>query len=111
MLGFRYLKSPPTTYVMKYVGGKLKQHGAGLTFWYFAPTAEIVQVSLASVDVPLVFNEATADFQEATVQAELTYRVTDPQRLAISLDYSIDGRGRYRSDDPTKLSDRLVHAA
>jgi regulator of protease activity HflC (stomatin/prohibitin superfamily) len=27
------------------------------------------------------------------------------------LDYSVDARGRYRSDDPTKLSERLSHAA
>lgn len=111
MLGFRYLKTPPTTHVMQFRRGVLKRQGAGLAFWYFAPTAEIVQVPLASVDVPFVFNEATADFQDATIQGELTYRITDPQRLAKLFDYSVDHRGRYRSDDPTKLNDRLVHAA
>lgn len=111
MLGFRYLKTAPTTHVMQFRGGVVKRQGAGLAFWYFAPTAEIVQVPLASIDVPFVFNEATADFQDATIQGELTYRITDPQLLARSLDYSIDHRGRYRSDDPTKLNDRLIHAA
>ena len=111
MLGFRYLKTPPTTHVMQYRGGKVIRQGGGLDFWYFAPTAEIVQVPLASIDVPFVFNEATADFQDATIQGELTYRITDPQRLARSLDYSVDRHGRYRSEDPTKLNDRLIHAA
>ena len=111
MLGFRYLKTPPTTHLMQFRSGTVKRQGAGLAFWYFAPTSEIVQVPLASVDVPFVFNEATADFQDATIQGELTYRITDPQRLSRSLDYSVDHRGRYRSDDPTKLNDRLIHAA
>jgi hypothetical protein len=97
--------------VMQFRRGVLKRQGAGLAFWYFAPTAEIVQVPLASVDVPFVFNEATADYKDATIQGELTYRITDPQRLAKLFDYSVDHRGRYRSDDPTKLNDRLVHAA
>jgi regulator of protease activity HflC (stomatin/prohibitin superfamily) len=61
--------------------------------------------------VPFVFNEATADFQEATIQGELTYRVTDARRLAAVLDYSLNAQGLYRSDDPTKLSERLTHFA
>lgn len=111
MLGFRYLKAAPTTHVMLFRSGTLTRQGAGLAFWYFAPTAEIVQVPLASIDVPFVFNESSADFQDATIQGELTYRITDPQRLARSLDYSVDRYGRYRSDDPAKLNDRLIHAA
>jgi regulator of protease activity HflC (stomatin/prohibitin superfamily) len=111
VLGFRYLKAAPTTHVMRYSSGALRRQGAGLTGWYFAPTAEIVQVPLSSIDVPFVFNESTGDFQEATIQGELTYRITDPQRLAASLDYSVDHRGRYRSEDPTKLNERLIHAA
>lgn len=64
---------------------------------------------MASTDLPFVFREATADFQEVTVQGQLTYRVADPKRLAALLDYSVDGRLAYLSDDPRKLPDRLVH--
>jgi hypothetical protein len=111
MFGLKYLKAAPTTYVMHYRGGKPIKHGAGLSFFYFAPNSTIVQVPLGSTDVPFVFNEVTADFQEATIQGELTYRITDAAKLAAILDYSIDAWGRYRSEDPTKLSDRLIHAA
>ena len=111
MLGFRYVKVPPTTFVMQYRRGKVRREGPGLAFFYFAPSAELVQVPLASTDVPFVFNEVSADFQDATIQGELTYRITDPKRIATVLDYSITTRGHYRSDDPTKLNDRLVHAA
>jgi hypothetical protein len=111
MLGIRYLKVPPTTYVLHYSRGKVVQEGPGLALFYFAPVGTIATVPLASTDVPFVFNEVTADFQEATIQGELTYRVADPKRLSAVLDFSVDPRGRYRSDDPTKLNDRLIHAA
>ena len=61
--------------------------------------------------MPFVFNEMTADFQDATIQGELTYRISDPKRIAALLDFSLDARGRYRSSDAEKLNDRLVHAA
>lgn len=108
---FSYLKVPPTTFVLHYSGGKVKRQGAGLSFFYFAPSAEIVLVPLTSTDVPFVFNEVTADFQDATIQGELTYRITDAKRVAEVLDYSVDARRKYRSDDPTKIGDRLVNSA
>lgn len=111
MLGIRYLKAPPTSYILHFVGGQVQREGAGLSFFYWAPSAVIVSVPVGSVDVPFVFNEVTADFQDATIQGELTYRITDPRRVAALLDYSLDVRGNYRSDDPTKLSDRLLHSA
>ena len=36
MLGIRYLKVAPTTYVLHYKGGKVRQEGPGLSFFYFA---------------------------------------------------------------------------
>jgi hypothetical protein len=78
--------------------------------FYFAPTSVIVRVPQASIDVPFVFNEVSADFQDATIQGDLTYRVVKPRQLAQLLDYSIDHRGKYVSDDPEKLSERLVRS-
>jgi regulator of protease activity HflC (stomatin/prohibitin superfamily) len=106
----RYLKVPPTTYVQQYREGRVVREGAGLSFMYFAPTSVIVQIPLVSRDVPFVFNEVSADFQDATVQGELTYRVNDPGQLAKLLDYSVDSRGKYNSDDPGKINERLVRA-
>jgi hypothetical protein len=111
MFGIRYLKAPPTVHVFHYVQGKIRRSGVGLSFVYFAPSAIIVKVPLTSVAVPFAFAEMTADFQDVTVQGELTYRVKDPQRVAAILDFSVDAFGRYRSDDPTKLSERLIHPA
>jgi regulator of protease activity HflC (stomatin/prohibitin superfamily) len=111
MFGFGYIKASPTTYVIHYVNGNQQRSGAGLSFFYLAYRSQLVFVPLTSVDVPYAFTEMTADFQDVTVQGELTYRVHDPERVANVLDYSVDPRGRYRSDDPTKLSDRIIRPA
>ncbi|WIG93192.1 SPFH domain-containing protein [Myxococcus sp. SDU36] len=106
-----YMKAAPTTYVMRFEGGKVVQEGAGLSFFYWKPSATLVSVPLSSADVPFVFNEVTRDFQAVTLQGQLTWRVTDPRRLASLLDYSLGPSGRYRSDDPEKLQERLVQVA
>lgn len=111
MFGIRYVKASPTTFILEYRSGKLVRSGTGLSFFYFAPNTDLVKVPLATADVPFVFNEVTADFQDATIQGELTYRIRDPKQVASLLDFSVDALGRYRSSDPEKLNDRLVHAA
>ena len=104
-----FMKVPPTTYVLQYKHGQIKREGAGLSFIYYAPTSTIVAIPMASADVPFVFLESTADFQAVTLQGRLTYRVTDPKRLASVLDFSVDSRRAYYSEDPRKLPERLVH--
>lgn len=104
-----FMKVPPTTYVLQFKRGKVKREGVGLSFIYSVPTSTIVTIPVASADVPFVFQEATADFQSVTIQGQLTYRVADPKRLASLLDFSVDKRRVYCSDDPRKLPERLVH--
>ena len=104
-----FMKAPPTTYVLEFKSGRIRREGAGLSFFYYAPTTTIVSIPMASTDVPFVFQEATSDFQAVTIQGQFTYRVADPKRLASLLDFSIDKRHAYCSDDPRKLSERLVH--
>src|SRR5579871_1914748 len=105
-----FMKVPPTTYILQFKRGKVKREGVGLSFIYSVPTSTIVTIPLASADVPFVFQEATADFQSVTIQGQLTYRVADPKRLAAVLDFSITPQGIYRSEDPRKLAERLVHS-
>lgn len=110
MFGIKYLKAAPTTYVLHFKGGKVKREGAGLSFFYYGPTSTVVNVPVASADVPFVFNEVTKDFQAITVQGQLTYRVSDPRKVASLLDFSVDSNGKYLSEDPTKLEERLIQA-
>lgn len=107
----RYLKATPTTWVMQFKGSRLKREGAGLSFFYWAPTTTLVQVPLASTDVPFAFTEVTTDFQTVTIQGQLTYRVAEPKKLAALLDYSVTPSGEWKSEDPRKVDERLVHTA
>ncbi|MBM7116062.1 SPFH domain-containing protein [Archangium primigenium] len=110
-MSIRYMKAPPTTYVMRFRDGRVTREGPGLSFFYWTATTTVVAIPLASADVPFAFNEVTQDFQAVTLQGQLTYRVADPQRLAAQLDYSVKPSGGYASDDPSKLEERLVQAA
>lgn len=105
----RFIKVPPTTYVLHYEAGRIKREGTGLSFFYWGPTSTIIAVPVASTDLPFAFQEVTADFQTVTIQGQLTYRVSDPKRLASLLDYSVDSHLSFQSDDPKKLPERLVH--
>lgn len=109
MLPIRFLKTTPTTYVLLFRNGRVRKEGPGLSFFYYASTSTIVAVPLVSADAPFAFQESTADFQSVAIQGQLTYRVTDPKRIAAVLDFSISPQGVYRSEDPRKLTERLVH--
>jgi SPFH domain / Band 7 family len=108
MFGFRFIKTQPTQYVIQYRNGRSRREGAGLGFWYFAPSSSIVVVPTASVNEPFIFPEVSADFQEVTVQGQITYRVADPRRTAALLNFTLSPKGTYVSEDPQKLSQRLI---
>lgn len=111
MLGVRFIKVQPTTHVLQYRGGKVVREGAGLSFFYYAPTTSLVAVPVGSADVPFIFNEVTSDFQEITIQGQVSYRITDARRISQLLNYTLDSSGRdYESDDPQKLPQRIINA-
>lgn len=109
MFGIRFIKVDPTYFLMHYKRGKVIRQGPGLSFLYFAPTSSLVLIPLSSTDVPFIFENVTADFQEVTVQGQLTYRVADPTKLAQLMNFTLaPNRKDYASDDPQKLPQRLV---
>ena len=110
MFAIRFIKTQPTTYVLKYVNGRLKSEGQGLAFFYFAPTTSLVAIPLESVDVPFIFKQGTGDFQEVDIQGQVTYRVVDPKKLAQLLNFTLASNGiSYVSDAPEKLPQRLIN--
>jgi len=112
MLGIKFIKVQPTDYVLLYRNGQLVREGVGLAFFYFEPASSIVRIPVASADVPFIFKEVTSDFQEVTVQGQLTYSVTDPKKLSQLMNFSLSPNGKdYASDDPQKLSQRLINHA
>ncbi|MBX3102248.1 MAG: membrane protease subunit, stomatin/prohibitin [Bacteroidetes bacterium] len=111
MFGFYYIKFDSMRYVLHYSGGKLRREGKGLAFLYFAPSSSIAAIPVGSMDVPFIFNESTADFQTVSIQGQITYKVENPKLLAEQLDYTVDRKGVYKTDDFAKLSQRLINEA
>jgi hypothetical protein len=110
MFGIKFIKAQPTTYLLQYRGGRVVREGIGLSFFYYAPTASLVGVPVASNDVPFIFQETTADFQTVTVQGQVTYRVGDPKKLAGLLNFTLTPGGHhYVSEDPKKLPERVIN--
>lgn len=112
MFGIRFAKFQPTDYVLQYRKGEVAREGTGLAFFYFAPTSVLIRIPMASIDIPFIFREVTVDFQEVSVQGQLTYRVNDPQKLSCFMNFSLSANGRdYASEDPENLSQRLINHA
>src|SRR2546426_12628430 len=100
---FGYYKGEPTEYVIRYVRGRLVGEGRGLSFFYYARTTAIASIPMNTQDADFVFNEITANFQAVTVQGQITYRITEPRRLALLLDHLVNPRTKtFRSRDPAK---------
>jgi hypothetical protein len=110
MIGLRFIKAEPTTYLLEFKAGKIVREGPGLSFFYYGPTTSLVAVPVGSTDVPFIFEETTADFQSVSVQGQLTYRVIDPKKLASLLNFTLDRAGEtYASEDPKKLPMRVIN--
>lgn len=110
MFGFRFIKFQPNEYVLKYRNGKIVKEGPGISFYYYAPTTSIVVVPLGSVEAPFIFEEFTSDYQTITVQGQVSYRIVEQKNIVKLLNYTLDAKGKgYVSDDPEKLSQRIIN--
>jgi regulator of protease activity HflC (stomatin/prohibitin superfamily) len=111
VFGIKFIKFQPNVYVLKYKNGKIVKEGAGISFFYYAPTTSLVAVPIVSVETPFIFEEVTADFQTISVQGHVTFKIADPQKIVRLLNYTLDSNGKkYNSDDPDKLAQRIINA-
>jgi len=109
MFGFKYIRTQPTIHLFQYNKGKLKREGAGLSFYYYSPITTLVAVPIGSQDGSFMINLSTADFQEVTIQGQVTYRVSAPHLIVKMMDFSLQANGKnYVSEDPVRLNDRVV---
>ena len=109
MFGICFIKTPPTTYLLQFRNGKIVREGTGLSFFYYAPTASLVAIPVGSSDEPFIFEEKTADHQAITLQGQVTYRVAEPRKLAGLMNFTLAPHGRYLSEDPEKLPQRVIN--
>jgi SPFH domain / Band 7 family len=111
MLGLKYIKARPTTYLMAFKRGKAVREGAGLSLLYYAPTTNLVAVPIGSREAPFIFEKVTADFQTIRVQGQASYRIAEPTKAASRLNFALKPDAvNYESDDPTRVPLRIVAA-
>jgi hypothetical protein len=111
MLGLKYIKAQPTTYLMAFKRGKAGREGAGLSLLYYAPTTNLVAVPIGSREAPFIFEKVTSDFQTVRVQGQVSYRIAEPTKAAGRLNFALKPDAvTYESDDPTRVPQRIVSA-
>lgn len=111
MFGINYFKADPSTFVLKTVDGKIRKKGRGLSFFYNAAVTSVAAIPVNVQESPFIFNLQTADFQTVSVQGQISWKIDNPEKTAEMLNFNLQKGGpRYASEDPLKLSDRVVRA-
>jgi regulator of protease activity HflC (stomatin/prohibitin superfamily) len=111
MFGIKYHKASPNTYILQFRNGKPVREGVGLSFFYFAPRSSLVAVPMQTTDAPFMFQDVSRDFQEVTVQGQVSFRIADPKKLAAMMNFTLkrDGAG-WQAEDPMRLPQRVINA-
>ncbi len=89
-LFLKHLRSESNMHIRRFRKGRLVKSGKGLAFWFIPMGTSIAEVPTDDRELQFIFQGRSRDFQEATIQGELIYRVTDPDCLADRIDFSID---------------------
>jgi hypothetical protein len=111
MFGISYIKFDSMAYVIHFKNGLVAKEGRGLSFFYFAPTSSIAAIPMGSNDLPFIFNETTTDYQNISIQGQVTYKIGNPKQLAELLDFTVDEKGVYKKNDSEKLNQRIINEA
>jgi regulator of protease activity HflC (stomatin/prohibitin superfamily) len=99
-------------HILRFHKGRLVASRPGLAFWFRPLTTALAEIPLDDREQPFIFTGRTLDFQDATIQGTLTFRVADPERLARRIDFSIDlSKGYYLHKPLGQLADLITQFA
>ncbi|HZC70591.1 MAG TPA: SPFH domain-containing protein [Jatrophihabitans sp.] len=108
----RHLRGTATAHVRHVRNGKLVHAGSGTSFWFRPLSAVLSEIPVDDRELPLLFHARTADFQDVTVQATVTYRLGAPDVAAERIDFSIDPEnGRWRATPLDQVAGLLAESA
>src|SRR5580704_4130413 len=86
----RHLRGAPTMHMRHLRRGKVAHAGTGQSFFFRPLSAVLSEVPVDDRELAVLFHARTADFQDLTVQASVTFRITDPAVASTRLDFSVD---------------------
>lgn len=85
---FRFYKASPDIHAIAFRNGKVRKHGRGISFFYLSAETTVLEVPAIAITSPFIFNEPTANFQDVTLQGNITYRISDPLVASERFDFS-----------------------
>jgi len=108
----RHLRSSATSYIRYTRNSRVVHEGVAQSFWFRPLSAVLSEAPVDERELPLMFHARTADYQDVTVQATVTYRIIEPARAVERLDFGIDSAsGRWRSAPLEQLGALLIELA
>lgn len=111
MFGLNFIKADASTYLAQFHKGEKIREGVGISFYYFGMTSTLAAVPVSSRELPFVFALQSADFQPLSVQGQLTFHITAPAQAMQMLNFTINAKGKYLTEDAQSLEDRVLRAA
>lgn len=110
----RHYQGAPTEYVIRLRRGRVVRSGVGQAFWFRPASAALSELRVVDRERTVLFHVTTADQQDVTVQATLTYRVADPGLAASRFDFDVYPRsmaGPPRGEEEIgELVARIAHS-
>src|SRR5215475_8173842 len=108
----RHLRGTPTQYIRHLRRGKVAHEGIGQSFFFRPLSAVLSEVPVDDRELAVLFHTRTADFQDLTVQASVTFRVVDPVTACARIDFALDPQtGHWRGTPLDQLAGLLTETA
>jgi len=107
-----HLRAEPSFHILRFRRGKLVASGRGLAFWFRALNTSVAEIPMDDQELPFLFHGRAKDFQDATVQGVITFRVVDAERVSQRMDFALDLKtGALLKKPLDKLSGLLTELA
>jgi regulator of protease activity HflC (stomatin/prohibitin superfamily) len=95
-----HLRAEPSQHILHFSGGRLVKQGPGIAYWFLPLSAAVAQVPVEDIEVTLVLNEYSVDFQEVSVQVTVRYRCADPETVAKRVNFGVNLKTGVWSEAP-----------
>lgn len=103
------LRADVSSHIQHFKKGKLVNAGRGLSFWFLPSGASITETPMDDRELPFLVKAQSADFQDLTSQGTILWRVSDPEKLADRIDFTIDLKsGHYVAGPVQQIGNVLV---
>ena len=109
---FAHLRSDASKHILHFRGGKLAKSGRGLAFWFMPQRASIAELPMDDCETSLFITGRSQDFQDISVQGEISWRIINPELIAERIDFTIGlVNGQLQSSPTDRIESRIIGLA